>query len=143
MKALALSLFMAHRRLVDFSFPYRVPQSSTSPFSASKMPHVLLFASLRQTTSPTRQVSGTVYDLSIGKINLTLPSPSFTATQLPLLLLQVCVDAIGPLILLSHFSYRFHSSVCLMVRLEISLLPLASSLLARTVALLPLGTEEG
>lgn len=90
LKALALSLFMALRRLVGFSFPYSVPRSSTSPFSASKMPHVLLFASLRQTTSPTRQVSGTVHDLSIGKISLTLPSPSFTAAQLPLLLLKVC-----------------------------------------------------
>lgn len=54
-----------------------------------------------------------------------------------------CVDAISPLILLSHFSYRFHSSVCLMIRLEISLLLLVSSLLARTVALPPLGSEEG
>lgn len=81
---------MALKRLVGFSFPYRVPQSSMSPFSASEMPHVLLFASLRQTTSPTRQVSGTVCDLSIGKISLTLPSPSFTAAQLPLLLLKVC-----------------------------------------------------
>lgn len=81
---------MALRRLVGLSFPYGVPQSSTSPFSASKMPHVLLFASVRQTSSPTRQVSGTVYDLSIGKISLTLPSPSFTAAQLPLLLLKVC-----------------------------------------------------
>lgn len=113
-----------------------------SPFSASEMPHVSLFASLRQTTNPTRQVSGTVYDLSIGKISLTLPSPSFTAAQLPLLLLKVC-DAIRPLILLSHFSYRFHSSVCLMIRLEISLLLLASSLLALTVVLPPLRSEEG
>lgn len=104
---------MALRRLVVFLIPLQSAPLPNISFSAPKMPQVLLFASLHRTNSLTRQVSGTDHDLTIGKISLTLPSLSFTAAQLPPLLLKVCClsDAISPVILLSRFSYRFHSSV--------------------------------
>lgn len=145
-----ISVYGTYKTCSFFQFPCRVPHSSVSPFPAPEMLHVWLFASLCQSARLTRQVSGTVHDLTVGKINLSLPSPSFMAAQLPPLLLKVyCLsDVISPVTLLSHFSYRFlfFCSCCLflylVIRPEISLL-LAFSLLTHTVALPPSGSEEG
>lgn len=120
-----------------------------SPFSPLKLPHSLFSASLYQTSSQTRQVLGTVRDLTIRKISLTLPSHSFTAAQLPLLLLKtvLSVRCYQPhtsfiwLLIPLPFLWPYYFFLYLTIRPGISSL-LAPSLAAHTVALPPLGSRE-